>query len=553
MSFITYAGIMMANDPMILLTAPPLRHRTFNGANKALPVLASALRNAGFARVKQLDMERPDVKIENICKAAEGADLVAFAGVQSPQLPELDSASMELRSHLKQKGLNVPIIAGGYVSKGIGDVIAEMPQITAFFNGEGEEGIVRIARSVSRGRLENELGSIQGLCFVDRQGAFHFSRAERVQNFDAIDQDFGFTHVPDKHDMDIFVRNGRQLKTVELFTQRGCAYSCSFCNKSAEQRGIVRLDLERFKEHLARARADGFEAAYIDVDTFTINPELARKEALALKEAGFVWGTNTRIDMLSEADASFFSKNGCVYLFAGVEHSKPEVILAQRKFNGKEGCQIRESFLYPDKVRAFFRSLGLAGMPSSYFMILGLPKAVVGSGGARISGYAHSTLEDDLEAIRFALSCGPDYLNFNGLRFMPGSEAADVPGHPAYSQVRPSGVRPISAGWFLPRVAKKLGYHAQENHGIYRLLESAGSNQPMSTILTPDRVDRCMEYAMEGINQRIDSGMKPTRLFIDRQVLDEGLVSMDKKGRYRKAPLKEFEGLEVRIAAPDRL
>ena len=54
-------------------------------------------------------------------------------------------------------------------------------------------------------------------------------------------------------------------------------------------------------------------------------------------------------------------------------------------------------------------------------------------------------VQDDMSSIRFGLEeCDPDFLNLNMLRFMPGSVAADVPSHPAYSCVRPTGEKPIT-------------------------------------------------------------------------------------------------------------
>jgi len=533
----------MANDPKILLIGLQLKHRSFKGANKALPVLASSLNNAGFRRVTLLDMEIPGESISRACKESEDAGLIAFAGVLSTQLPELDAFSCQLSEHIRRMGKAAPIIAGGYVSKGVADVIPDMPQLSAFFDGEGEEGIVQIARAIAVGRFEQEKAGIRGLCFLENGGGIHSSLARRVKNIDEIDQNFGLIHIPEKHDMEIFGRGGAQRKTMQLFTQRGCAFRCSFCNKSMERQGIVRLGSESFINQLLHGRDKGFGAVYLDDDTFSLNIPAAGRVAEELGRFGMIWGANTRVDLLSEKDAAHFAKNGCVYMFGGVEHSKPEVVLAQNKFNGNIGRQISQAFAFQEKIRCFFKTLQKAGIQCGYFLILGLPKAILDPEKKGIDGYMATTLEDDLEAIEFALGCEPDYLNLNGLRFMPGSEAADIQGHPVYSIVRPSGDEPITAGWFLPRLAKKLGYKLQQNHGIFRLMESLDSNQPLTAVLTPERVDKTFGFAIARINSRIDSGHKATRLFIDEEILKQGLISIDERGRYHKAPLKEFESL----------
>ena len=89
----------------------------------------------------------------------------------------------------------------------------------------------------------------------------------------------------------------------------------------------------------------------------------------------------------------------------------------------------------------------------------------------------------------------------------------------------------------------KLGYRTQENHGVYRLCESVGMNQPTSTSIDAQRIYDTMSYAITLINKKIEKGMKATRLFIDQEVLRLGLVKTDERGRYSLAPLKEFEAL----------
>jgi len=149
-----------------------------------------------------------------------------------------------------------------------------------------------------------------------------------------------------------------------------------------------------------------------------------------------------------------------------------------------------------------------------------------------------------MSSIRFGLEeCDPDFLNLNMLRFMPGSVAADVPSHPAYSCVRPTGEKPITAGYFLPRAAKHYGYEVPENPGVYRLCESIGRNQPTTVAMNPQRIYETMRYTMKFINAKIDAGGKPTKLFIDRDLLAVGLVNTDEKGRYAIAPLEDFAGI----------
>jgi anaerobic magnesium-protoporphyrin IX monomethyl ester cyclase len=214
------------------------------------------------------------------------------------------------------------------------------------------------------------------------------------------------------------------------------------------------------------------------------------------------------------------------------------------KFNGSLQSQIKQAQDYPAKVKRVFRDMDKARLPSSYFVILGLPKARLNDNKTAIVGYEPTTFEDDMSSIRFGLEeCDPDFLNLNMLRFMPGSIAADVSNHPAYSCVRPTGEKPITAGYFLPRAAKYYGYEVPENPGVYRLCESIGRNQPTTVAMNAQRVYETIRCTMDLINAKIDAGGKPTKLFIDRDLLAVGLVNRDEKGRYAIAPLEDFAGI----------
>ncbi|MBD2594488.1 B12-binding domain-containing radical SAM protein [Nostoc spongiaeforme FACHB-130] len=536
----------LINSIKIVLIGEFLKHRSFNGANKALPVLASSLFNAGFRQVLQLDLERPDLSIDDVLSEIRDADLIIFSGCLTTQWPEIDNHSSKIFAELQKYGRkNVPILVGGYATKSVEDIARITPWITAFCDGEGEESIIEIAYAVARGTFYQEMQNLPGLCFITQEGRFHRTIATRVNNFDDVDQNFGLVHVHQVHDMDIFkASDGRQLKTAQLFTQRGCPWGCGFCNKSSESNNVIRLSETSFKRQLQQLKQRGYEAVYLDVDTFTVHDYAARREAEILQEEGFVWGSNTRIDKINYEQMRYLVEHNCVYMFFGVEHTLPEVSLANHKFNGSIASQIKQAFDYPAKIVRVFQEMNQAGLPSSYFLILGLPKSKLNAHKTEIMGYEPTTFEDDIEAIRFGIEkCNPDFLNFNVLRFMPGSMAADTVGDCSYACVRPSGTKPITAGYFLPRAVNYYGYPQFQERGVYRLCESVSRFQPITTAVNPQRVYDTICYAMQLINHKIDAGGKATKLFIDRDLIALGLVTQDEQGRYAIAPIGDFANI----------
>lgn len=523
----------------ILLVGEFLENRAFNGANKALPVLASALHNAGIWAL-QLDLEDPSIPREQIeevlLREAARASAVIFAGALTPQWLQLDAHAHALRRVLPP---SVPILVGGYAVKGVEDIAKISPHIDAFLDGEGEESIVEVARSILNGTFFDDRDRLPGVSYVDADGDFVHKIAPPVRSIDDIDQNFGFNYFPKVHNMEIFTKDGVQLKTAQLFTQRGCPWACGYCNKSMEGNSIRRLSEKSLRRQLRQLKARGFDAVYLDVDTFTVNEFFARREAEILHQEGFLWGSNTRVDSISIDQILFFYKKNCVYMFFGVEHTLPEAVFAIGKANGSLNARIKQARAYPGKVAQVFKDMKVAGLPSSYFMILGLPKAVsldVTREADLI--YVPTSLEDDLRAIDFALEeCEPDFINFNILRFMPGSIAADTVGHSPFTCVRPSGDAPITAGYFLPRAAKFYGYGQPPYHPVLRLCEAVGNNQPATTAATPERVYETYRYLVSRIN---DLGLgSRTTIIVDGEILDRGLLRRI-DGQYELAPFEAF-------------
>ena len=226
----------------VVLVGEVLRFRSFNGANKALPVLASSLLNAGFSNVVQLDLERPDVSIADVCRHAIDSDLVAFAGCLTPQWPDLDATAARVYAALLDAGRShVPIVVGGYATKSVDDIARASPWIAASFDGEGEDGIVQISKAVASGTFAESRREIRGLSFVTRDGVMHKSVAARTTTFEAIDQGWGLVHVPEVHDMDIFrgpdgVR-GRPLSCSRSEAARGAAAIATRAPRTASSLG----------------------------------------------------------------------------------------------------------------------------------------------------------------------------------------------------------------------------------------------------------------------------------------------------------------------------
>jgi len=114
--------------------------------------------------------------------------------------------------------------------------------------------------------------------------------------------------------------NSRPHKFLPSAAVHGNAAIATKVPKATASSGLARMP---FGAQLETLKRQGYEAIYLDVDTFTVNRRAAEREAAMLGEHGFVWGTNTRIDRIDVALMRHCVSNGCVYMFFGVEPSIP--------------------------------------------------------------------------------------------------------------------------------------------------------------------------------------------------------------------------------------
>lgn len=235
-------------------------------------------------------------------------------------------------------------------------------------------------------------------------------------------------------------------------------------------------------------------------------------------------------------------------MFFGVEHTDPQATFAADKFaDGDLWRRAQKAIGYPKDVDNAFIWQNEAGVQSSLFLIMGLPKIDNASWakvlGREITqskdlGYVQTSFEDDVTAIRGTMErCQPYHFNANILRLNPDTAMAY---QRRYACIRPSGENPLDAVYYVPRVANLLGITLQEFHPIYRFFEGVEDQQPYSTAMNPQRAYDTACVILQEANKF------GTEVYFDFELAKAGLVTGNpKKGEdYKIAPLKDFEGLK---------
>lgn len=125
-----------------------------------------------------------------------------------------------------------------------------------------------------------------------------------------------------------------------VLTSRQCPYKCIYCVPSSltfAREIEFRRDHERkppvsfrsvgnVREELKMLASQGYRAVGFMDDNFIWNEERTRGITDALREFGFVWGCQARVDEITESIAEMLSTSGCRYVDLGVESFDDEIL-----------------------------------------------------------------------------------------------------------------------------------------------------------------------------------------------------------------------------------
>ncbi|MHB1096424.1 MAG: aminotransferase class V-fold PLP-dependent enzyme [Gemmatimonadaceae bacterium] len=147
----------------------------------------------------------------------------------------------------------------------------------------------------------------------------------------------------DTRQFSIFRRHGRNRRTAQIMTQRGCYWSCTFCSESSAhqpQAKVTHKTLESVIHEIDCALAMGYEAVFFDDSTFTSLRQVRRQQFLEglygylaerARSHGLEWGCQTRVDQVDIPTLRGMKEAGCSYVYFGVESSSAEMLREMHK------------------------------------------------------------------------------------------------------------------------------------------------------------------------------------------------------------------------------
>ncbi len=216
--------------------------------------------------------------------------------------------------------------------------------------GEGENSCPELVKSLIEG---SSFDKIPGVGFINKDGEIVTKPAHSIKDlnnlpflaYDLVDMDF-YTEVNE------WIIRGIPISGFYLFTSRSCPFDCSFCaNKYLFGRGQRFRNPKRVVDEISylleKYKIDGL---YFYDDTFTTNKDHVFEICNEIKKRRlhFVWGCETRANLLNEKLLREMKSAGCLQIDFGVETASKELLNKINK--GVTVDSVRKAYRLCDKL-----------------------------------------------------------------------------------------------------------------------------------------------------------------------------------------------------------
>lgn len=180
----------------------------------------------------------------------------------------------------------------------------------------------------------------------------------------------------------------------------GCPFTCEFCIDNQQYRKLLYREVDDMVAELVEIERCGFREVYFKDLTFGLNfaltAEFLRK--LIEQKLKLRWLCTTRIDVARPELLDLMRQAGCYGIEFGVEHHKESTRLRVDKRVSEE------------RIRSVFANCQSLGIETTAFIML---------------AFEDDTEQDVRDTIRFAQALNANYVSFNVVNALPGTEYAE--------------------------------------------------------------------------------------------------------------------------------
>ena len=204
---------------------------------------------------------------------------------------------------------------------------------TIVVHGEPE---VTIMELLERLDTHTEWEGIDGISYLKKGQHIHTKMRALMKDLDSLP-------IPARHLVEKITYRNPKLKCTPyttMVTSRNCPFRCIYCVPSSltfareleykdhfhRKPPISFRSTEKVSEELKLLHEQGYKAIGFMDDNFIWNEQRMREIGNSLKQYGFVWGCQARVDAITEPIAQILGQSRCQYVDLGVESFNDEIL-----------------------------------------------------------------------------------------------------------------------------------------------------------------------------------------------------------------------------------
>lgn len=269
--------------------------------------------------------------------------------------------------------------------------------------GEGEETLLELCQAIDK---KQDLTGILGITYRTNQGIREESRRPLIKDLDKLPfPQRDLLHINSVRRGHLSRGISNRLKSTEIYTSRGCPFSCIFCASRVTMGSTTRFRspenvLAEVEECIKEYNFDHF---IIADDTFTLNLDRAIKICQGFKKLSVrSWHcSGTRVNTVSPKLLKVMAETGCQKVAFGVESGSPRIMeLNGKRINVK---QVKNAFKWA-------RQAGIKFVEGNY---------IIGS-------HPSETKEDLQMTIDLIRDTKPDLISMTMIVPYPGTKIYDL-------------------------------------------------------------------------------------------------------------------------------
>ncbi len=283
---------------------------------------------------------------------ARRPSVVGFSVIGGFQL----SSASKLSKQVRESSPGTCIVWGGVFPTTMAELTLQESYVDAVVISEGEETLLEMYHALHNG---TSLTEVPGLVTRDDAGEIVRTAKRSLPSV----EELPFVYQGKALDMlRMYIERGSVREAVGYEGSRGCPFKCTFCYSPNFHDNTRTKSVEKVRSELQQLRALGVD----DIDIYDDTLFGARKRMFpqymgALRDFGFTWIGNLRINMLTADMLKDMETSGCKWIYFGIESHSDEVLRVLRK--GITADDI-------DKGIALMRN---SKIPAVYSLIYGLP------------------------------------------------------------------------------------------------------------------------------------------------------------------------------------